>query len=571
MASTGGSLQCDEIAKIIPRSHEAENALDLVYDHKALSKYHRSFLHVERRPRPPDSDGETDEVSSSNHQPSIKSQYWAGCYVLALQDPVKAKTSIGWRLGKGDLAYGDDLGVDIVLIRPGTGSGSRQTAPVHARIRFHARSGVLMIFGVENDRPVLYKTHDAHAPLSLGQGEGHVLYQPSNTFYVGKLHYDIVFREFGSDDYSTFVEKRNAVLYGPGTAVPHHAISAVPRPEDVKRGTVITHGMLGYGGFGRVFPAVQARTGEPLAVKQHLPTKKSQLKVIALEADIGASFKASDGLLPTLGYWCEHDYSNPCDKVPQAVFTSSPLAIWDFAQVAWIKCSTSDVLELFRGPLQGLVHLHARGYMHRDVTLKNMFVLSLNPARAVLGDFGKALRAKTDRDASIGPAATRAPEVDGKTPYSNKIDVWSMGWALIWVLGSDLIPPGPWHDLPLHFDAWYKSVMGLLTFTREQGSRISWIAKLAELIIGMLALDPAERISAAEALRQVAALLASSPPQEASPPVPCQQILVSKPSPPPSALSQRDAQIEPGGHPFTFEKQVQEEPVGVTGKKARLQ
>lgn len=33
-----------------------------------------------------------------------------------------------------------------------------------------------------------------------------------------------------------------------------------------KKGTVITHGTLGYGGFGRVFPAVHARTGEPLAV-----------------------------------------------------------------------------------------------------------------------------------------------------------------------------------------------------------------------------------------------------------------------------------------------------------------
>lgn len=209
--------------------------------------------------------------------------------------------------------------------------------------------------------------------------------------------------------------------------------------------------------------------------------------------------------------------------------------------------------------------------MHRDVTLKNMFVLSLNPTRTVLGDFGKALRAKTDRDASIGPAATRAPEVDGKTPYSNKIDVWSMGWALIWVLGHDLVPPGPWHDLPLHFDAWYQSVMGLLKSTREQGSRTSWIAKLADLIIGMLALAPAERISAAEALMQVDALLASSPPVEVSSPGLSQQDPVSKPSPPASSLSQRDAQIEPGGHPFTFDKQEQEEPMGATGKKARLQ
>lgn len=156
--------------------------------------------------------------------------------------------------------------------------------------------------------------------------------------------------------------------------------------------------------------------------------------------------------------------------------------------------------------------------MHRDVTLKNMFVLSLKPARAVLGDFGKAVRAQTDQDISIGPAATRAPEVDGKTPYCT-----------------------------------------------------SWHGKLAELLVAMLALDPVERVSAAQAWTQVAALLAFPPLEQVSPTVLSPQNLDSKPSGPVSDLSQRDAQIKPGWHPFTFENQVQEEPVGASGKKVRLQ
>ncbi|KAL9023487.1 MAG: hypothetical protein Q9196_007168, partial [Gyalolechia fulgens] len=55
--------------------------------------------------------------------------------------------------------------------------------------------------------------------------------------------------------------------------------------------------------------------------------------------------------------------------------------------------------------------------------------MSLSPIRAVLGDFGKAVREERAQNMSIGPAATRAPEVDGTTSYDNKIDVWSMGWA----------------------------------------------------------------------------------------------------------------------------------------------
>ncbi|KAI4280838.1 MAG: hypothetical protein L6R35_005815 [Caloplaca aegaea] len=567
MTSAGACIGPSDFATIIPQGQEAEDALDLVYDHKGLSDHHRSFLRVERLPRPRDSDSETGEVNRHNRQASHETQYWAGCYALSLQDPIHDKTSIGWKLGKGasgplaDKAYGDDQGVDLLLIRPGD-RGSRQTAPVHARICFHARSGVLMIFGVEKDRPVLYQTHDARAPLSLAQGESHVLYQATNSFSVGRLHYNLVFTELGSEQYTAFVEKRNAVLFPHDAIVPHPAISAVPRAQDVKRGNAITHGIFGFGGFGRVFAAVEACTGEPLAVKQHLPTNKYQLNAITLEARVGASFKVIDGLHTTLSYWCEHDYDHACNIAPQAVFTSSPLAIWDFSQVPWIRCSIYRCLKIFRGPLQGLVYLHAKGYMHRDVTLKNMFFLSENPDRAVLGDFGKAVRAKTDMDASIGPAASRAPEVDGKSPYSNKIDVWSMGWALLWAVAYDCIR-GFWENLPQNFDTWYRRVVEILTITKEKGSGTSWLARVAELLIGMLTLDPATRISAAQALTQLAFLLASPPPEEASP-----QPQSPKLSSSVSDLSERDARVETGGLSTSFEKQVQ--PVDPSGKKARL-
>ncbi|KAI4203330.1 MAG: hypothetical protein LQ346_001801 [Caloplaca aetnensis] len=234
MTSAGNDTHWSEFAKIIPHNQEAKDALDTVYDYKSLSQLHRSFLRVERIPRPQDSDSGTDKNSSASHRTSLKSEYWAGHDALSLQDTVQAKTSVGWRLGKGasgaltETVYGEDQGVDLLVIRPGD-KGSRRTAPVHARICFHARSGVPMIFGVENERPVLYKTHNAYAPLTLGQGESHVLYQPSNLFSVGKLEYNLVLLEFGNVEYPSFVVERDAVLYGPGATVPHHAKSAMPR------------------------------------------------------------------------------------------------------------------------------------------------------------------------------------------------------------------------------------------------------------------------------------------------------------------------------------------------------
>lgn len=233
----------------------------------------------------------------------------------------------------------------------------------------------------------------------------------------------------------------------------------------------------------------------------------------------------------------------------------------------WVRCNNHEILEVFRGPLKGLAHLHAKGYMHRDVIVKNMFVISLNPTQAVLGDFGKALRAETDQNIWIGPAATRAPEVNGRIQYDNKIDVWSMGWALVWALKPDLFPE---KDQPFILHAWYSRVMEVVTLTLEEGG---WHAKLAELLAGMLALDPAKRISAAQALMQVYSLL-TSPPQEMYGPSPqgsSQQMPSSKHVAFVSDLSQRDSQVEPGECPFTIKEQLQKESTATDNKKPRLQ
>ncbi|KAL9012018.1 MAG: hypothetical protein Q9173_003189 [Seirophora scorigena] len=110
-------------------------------------------------------------------------------------------------------------------------------------------------------------------------------------------------------------------------------------------------------------------------------------------------------------------------------------------------------MEVLRGPLEGLSHLHASHYMHLDVSVKNMFLMSSSSLWAVLGDLGKAIRSDTDRSDRVGPAQTRAPEVNGRTYYNNKIDIWSMGFALMSVLVPDLHPDAgqsfelkTWHD-----------------------------------------------------------------------------------------------------------------------------
>ncbi|KAL8945398.1 MAG: hypothetical protein Q9211_000081 [Gyalolechia sp. 1 TL-2023] len=511
MASSNAYSSVWEFARIIPQGEEAENALDLVYDYPELTNHHRSFIRVERKQRPEDS-GSTSSASKRNTSPT--SEYWVGYYSLSLQDPAECKTTIGWLFGRGasknptDPSHGEDTrGVDLLLIRPKT--KSYDVAPVHARIQFHIQSGVLMLFGLHTDKPVRYRAHDESQPILLTCGQGHVFYQKRNSFTVGRLHYELVFSDFDPEQYSEFLKTRNELLYGSAELWPHLQLSAVPRAQDVKRGAVITHGTIGYGRFGRVYPAVYARSGEPLAVKHHQPTSKHEMDAITQEAYIGKLFgvrvylyyyapvitgrQGAPGLLPLAKIWCEHDFNVPCDLVPQSVFTSSPLAFHDFSKLVWPRFGTSQIMELFRGPLQGLSALHSAGYMHRDVSAKNLILTSFQPLRAVLGDYGKAIKADTDRSASIGPAITRAPEVDGKNYYNNKIDVWSIGFILVTALLPDLFPQG---SEP--FTEWYNRVM--LNLNNSITNQDDWSKGVANMIMGMLALDPAKRSSAAQAL-----------------------------------------------------------------------
>ncbi|KAL8828632.1 MAG: hypothetical protein Q9170_006520 [Blastenia crenularia] len=489
MDSTDSSWSGWEFAKIFPQGEEAEKALDRVYDDPNLSDHHRAFIRVERKQRAEDSGSDN---SSSKQGASTQAAYWAGHYSLSLEDPAKSISTLGWLIGRGTPSDdSDNHRVDILLIRPKT--KTHGVAPVHARIQFHTRSGVLMLFGLHTDRPVHYDVHDEFQRVSLTNGQSHVLYQMINSFTVGNLHYKLIFRKFTQAQHSDFVDQRNALLYGPEDLWPHLELSAVPRPQDIKRGSVITHGTVGYGKFGRFFPGVYARNGEAVAIKQHQPTNQGDMETIGQEAKIGIRFSGVPGLLAVDKIWCEHDFDRPCGRFPQSVYTSSPLALQDFSRLNWPRFGSEEVMEVFRGPLQGLCALHGEGYMHRDVSAKNLLLTSLRPPQAVLGDYGKAIKAASDRNPYIGPAHYCAPEVDGVGFYDNKIDVWSMGVVLITALEPTLS-----RKSTEQFSDWYdRTNMSLNNSVMDQDG---WKVGAARMLMGMLTLDPAKRSSAAEAL-----------------------------------------------------------------------
>ncbi|KAL8697993.1 MAG: hypothetical protein Q9201_006811 [Fulgogasparrea decipioides] len=483
-----------EFADITPQDSHAERALDLLWDSPDLADHHRSLIRVHRRTRPPDSGS---ELSDAEEARSLPVDYWAGHYTLSLANAPPNLASVGWRIGKGSSKHpeSDTRGVDILLIRPG--KRTEGVAAVHARIQFNPHSGVLMLIGVQDDRPILYTTHDAWPPVRLGAGQAHVLYQKSNSFSLGNLRYCLTFRTFLGAEYRNFVDARNALLAKCGWPAPHTALSAVPRSQDVKRSSVVTHGSYARGKFGWVSTAVHVRSGKPLVVKEQRATETRDLQRILGEIQLGATFQENLGLLPTISSWCEHERDEICGRVPDLIYSTSPLALTDGNHLEWNRFDLPQTLQFLSGPLLGLVTLHRLGCIHRDIHGGNVLITSCHPPCALLGDFGKTIKAKHDNYPHLGPRHSCAPEVDGQTLYTNKIDIWSFGFMVFNVI----FPQYQRDNVVVRnriTDEWHSGAIDCL---RQYSKNGNLKLQVADLLRHMLCWDPDKRITAMEALQ----------------------------------------------------------------------
>lgn len=79
--------------------------------------------------------------------------------------------------------------------------------------------------------------------------------------------------------------------------------------------------------------------------------------------------------------------------------------------------------------LKGLICLHNRHIVHRDIKSDNVMISSSGDIK--LGDFGYAAQLtqeKLARTSRVGTICWMAPEIiKGKGQYNNKVDVWSLG------------------------------------------------------------------------------------------------------------------------------------------------
>ena len=183
-----------------------------------------------------------------------------------------------------------------------------------------------------------------------------------------------------------------------------------------------------------------------------------------------------------------------------------PYAQSDFSVDFWRNSDVSreTKLEWLRQPLEGIQTLHALGIMHRDVRRQNMLILSEEPARASICDYGKAIKAEICTVTTIGPICTLAPEVwtvstDG--PYTHKIDVWAYGYAVAEILGYSISKhPGADGDCGNNLCITRNQHAAMLGMLRAHCEKPVEDGPLVNLATKLLTWHAAERWSAAQAL-----------------------------------------------------------------------
>jgi len=119
-----------------------------------------------------------------------------------------------------------------------------------------------------------------------------------------------------------------------------------------------------------------------------------------------------------------------------------------------------DSAEYIGQALLGLVHLHGRGIIHRDVKCDNLLIGGRG--QLLLADFGASKQLRKlhtlgeENLTTIGSPYWMAPEVIQSNGYGRKADVWSLGCSLIEMLSGR----PPWSHFDNHLTAIWHIALG---------------------------------------------------------------------------------------------------------------
>ncbi|MFT3764189.1 MAG: protein kinase [Minicystis sp.] len=185
---------------------------------------------------------------------------------------------------------------------------------------------------------------------------------------------------------------------------------------------------VGSGGMGDIFRGVDRETGQPIAIKLLRPTASAHEKArFAREIAILADLRHPN-IVQYVGHGTWHD--------GRLFFAMEWLEGEDLSQrQRRAPLGMRDAVEIVRRSAAAMAAVHARGVVHRDLKLSNIFLVHGKGTAIKLIDFGVVKPAEpdefpTERGQIIGTPHFMAPEQARGEPIDTRADVYSLGSVL---------------------------------------------------------------------------------------------------------------------------------------------
>ncbi|KAL8965622.1 MAG: hypothetical protein Q9183_003757 [Haloplaca sp. 2 TL-2023] len=454
-------------------------------------------------------DSEAEASSKQPPRPASIQKY--GELMLSL-DNLPDGIRNGWSVGRGYTKPGQCEDRDIDICLNVKHEISRSVSHAQAYFFFHEKSGVLCVEGVSTTNPLVYWVDGKE--IRLFEGQSHVIMSQTNHLRFGNLELVLRIPDFDAKGYNALSNARNKAFSRLGLEHPNPRLFAIPQAEPFSRvGQILVHSGVAGGGFGWVQAGVDMTTGEPHAMKELRIDNRHTLSSLASEIEASLKFSDFRGLMQASEIRCQHgckvtkpllDHDRSaalafCSHYPTKLVFVFPLAITDFHRHDWENAELSFIVIVLDDVLEGVQALHLADWMHLDLTLKNLLLMSTKMACGKVTDFGKAIHAEIDTNTCLCPPAYQAPEVNGN-PYTNKVDCFNMGLVLCHIIlpaefAEILSFRNFMEDIRFH----YRLEQALQRYG-EKGPVQQSLAKIAE---GLTAHEPDERYSIEQALMEL--------------------------------------------------------------------
>lgn len=460
----------NDILKITPKGGPAAVAFHELAVRKRnghLDEHHAQFIVVTEKGLLSATEGfdsELDEGATVDTTSDEEVPIYHGYFRLNF-DCTPLSKGVKWVLGKGVGNNVRSRNVDILLAAPSS-RHRKHLASAHAFLRMNTESGAWILHAGEGHHmKELGSTAQTssgpdgfaqcrHKPVVLDDefmmhGSMQCLHRPRTSFLVGGMRYDIQFCVTTSAKEQLYLEERKAWLMAREAQVPETRISAIPFDSDIHTPWAVFRQGMGSGTFGVVLEGFHPQTGDLRAVKKLVIRSHIEAQTVKTEIEISGALGHSPGIVHFYGW---------CNSQAESTLTGFyPLEVYLFLErgVSFKEHLWHEELEadwalrtlLFEQLLEGLVAIHSRGWMHRDITPMNVLYFPREPRHAGICDFGKLHQATTSTVEEIAAWKWLPPEIQkGKhQKYDQKIDIWLLAYTLLqswfpadWIIGRSL-------------------------------------------------------------------------------------------------------------------------------------